>query len=64
MSKQISKKLSAFSEAHYSLDFIFTNTGKPVLVELNTTPGVDLLHIVGDEKLKQKNFDEFAKLVY
>ena len=61
MSKKILKKLSVFPEAHYSLDFIFTNSGKPVFIEMNTTPGFDLLHIVGDEKIKNNHFKEFLK---
>lgn len=63
IAENIIKKLSVFSQAQYSLDFIFTNEGKPILVEINTTPGFDLLYIVGDEDIKQKNFKEFAKLV-
>lgn len=64
MSREIiDKKLSVFPEANYSLDFIFTNSGKPILVEMNTTPGFDLLHIVGDEKIKDKNFKEFINVL-
>lgn len=37
--KKICKKLSAFSECQYSLDFIFTKNNKPVLIEMNTNPG-------------------------
>jgi glutathione synthase/RimK-type ligase-like ATP-grasp enzyme len=60
---QIIKKLSIFPEANYSLDFIFKNSGKPVLVEMNTTPGFDLLHIVGTEAIKKKHFEEFMKVL-
>lgn len=63
MAKKIVNKLSVFPEANYSLDFIFTNSGKPFLVEMNTTPGFDLLHIVGDEKIKEKNFKEFISIL-
>jgi len=63
MTKKIIKKLSIYPEANYSLDFIFTNTGKPILVEMNTTPGFDLLHIVGDEKTKEKHFKKFIKII-
>jgi glutathione synthase/RimK-type ligase-like ATP-grasp enzyme len=61
--KKIIEKLSLFPEANYSLDFLFSNTGKPLLMEMNTTPGFDLLHIVGDEKIKDKNFKEFIKVL-
>lgn len=63
MTKKIIQKLSVFPSANYSLDFIFTNSGKPLLVEMNTTPGFDLLHIVGDEKTKNKNFQEFISIL-
>jgi glutathione synthase/RimK-type ligase-like ATP-grasp enzyme len=63
MAKKIVEKLKLFPEANYSLDFIFTNTGKPILVEMNTTPGFDLLNIVGTEKIKEKNFLEFLKIL-
>ena len=63
MSKKITEKLSVYPEANYSLDFIFTNSGQPILVEMNTTPGFDLLHIVGNEKIKSKNFNSFIKVL-
>jgi len=59
---QITKRLSIFPFAHYSTDFIFTNSGKPKLIEINTTPGFDLLQIVGTEQVKEKNFDEFMRI--
>ena len=63
MSEAIIEKLKVFPEANYSLDFIFTNSGKPLLVEMNTTPGFDLLNIVGDEEIKEKNFKEFISII-
>lgn len=63
MAKKVADKLSIFPEANYSIDFIFTNEGDPVLVEINTTPGFDLLHIVGDEEVKDKNFKEFITIL-
>lgn len=63
MANKIVKKLSIFSEANYSLDFIFTDSGKPILVEMNTTPGFDLLNIVGNEKIKERHFQEFIKVI-
>ncbi len=63
VAKKIGNKLSIYPEANYSLDFIFTNAGKPLLVEMNTTPGFDLLNIVGDEKTKNKHFEEFIKVL-
>lgn len=64
MAQNVIKKLSSFSGVEYSLDFIFTDSGKPVLVEMNTTPGYDLLNIIGDEKLKNKNVMEIARIFH
>lgn len=63
ITEKIIKKLSVYPEANYSLDFIFTNSGKPLLVEMNTTPGFDLLHIVGNEKIKAKHFRKFIEVM-
>jgi glutathione synthase/RimK-type ligase-like ATP-grasp enzyme len=63
MADKIVEKLKIFPEAQYALDFIFTNSGNPILVEMNTTPGFDLLYVVGDEKIKEKNFEEFIKIL-
>jgi glutathione synthase/RimK-type ligase-like ATP-grasp enzyme len=58
---KVTAKLSLFSNANYALDFIFTNSGRPVLVEMNTVPGLDLLYIVGTEKIKDKYFSEIIR---
>lgn len=63
ITKKIIQKLSIFPQAHYSTDFIFDNAGKPTLVEINTTPGFDLLHIVGTDAIKEKSFDEFMRVI-
>ncbi len=63
MSKNIIKKLSLFNQSHYSLDFIFDDNKKPILVEMNTTPGFDLLRIVGTERIKKLNFELFVKSI-
>lgn len=63
IARKVIKKLSIFPEANYCLDFIFTNSGKPLLVEINTTPGFDLLHIVGTRELKIKNLKEVMSVI-
>ena len=63
ISKSIIKKLEMFPQAQYSLDFIFSNSGKAYLVEMNTTPGIDLITILGNEKIVRQNFDEFVAIV-
>ncbi len=60
MARDITQTLKTFPHAHYSLDFIFDDNGRPFLVEMNTTPGFDLLHIVGTEDIKERNFEAFA----
>lgn len=60
---RINKKMGIFQYNYYSLDFIFLNSGKPMLMEINTTPGFDLLHIVGTEAIKEKHFREFVKVL-
>jgi glutathione synthase/RimK-type ligase-like ATP-grasp enzyme len=55
--KQIQENIKQFDGCHYSLDFLFTKTGKPVLVELNCKPGVDLLNRIGNLKIKKKYLD-------
>ena len=64
MAQNVMKKLSSFAGVEYSLDFIFTDSGKPILVEMNTTPGYDLLNIIGDERLKNKNVMEIARIFH
>ncbi len=59
--ERIVQKLSAFPGASYSLDFMFDESGSPFLVEMNTTPGMDLLHTFGDEALKESYFQAFLK---
>lgn len=63
MALRIQQKLEIFPQAQYSLDFIFDNAGKPYLVEMNTTPGVDLVTELGDEKTKAENLISFLDIV-
>ncbi len=63
ISQSIVKRLSLFPHANYSLDFIFDDNGKPIFVEMNTTPGFDLLHIVGTEQIKKRNIELFINTV-
>lgn len=62
IAEKVIKKLKIFPKAQYSLDFIFSNSGKPYLVEMNTTPGIDLITVLGDEKIKRKSFEEIINL--
>lgn len=61
MTKKILEILKVFPLANYSLDYIFDKKGNPFLVEINTTPGFDLLNVVGNEKIKAKYFKDFIK---
>lgn len=60
---KIVEKLSIFPNAHYSLDFMFKEDGEPMLIEMNTTPGVDLLKVVGDESLSENSLFDLANLI-
>lgn len=62
VSGKIIKKINIFPQANYSLDFIFNKFNKPVLLEMNTTPGFDLLREIGDKKAIIKNFEVFLKV--
>jgi glutathione synthase/RimK-type ligase-like ATP-grasp enzyme len=59
----ITNKMKIFPKANYSVDLLFRDSGTPILMEINTTPGFDLLHIVGDEKIKEKNFTQLTKVL-
>ncbi|MEA1926101.1 MAG: ATP-grasp domain-containing protein [Patescibacteria group bacterium] len=63
MAQKIVRKLSIFSDTYYSLDFIFNENDKPILVEINTTPGLDLLYAIGDKKAWERNFDAFLTIL-
>ncbi len=63
LASQILEKLRVFPEANYALDFMFDQSGKPFLVEMNTTPGFDLLHVFGDETINKKYFQTFIQLI-
>lgn len=63
IAKKIIKKLEMFTKAQYSLDFIFSNSGKAYLVEMNTTPGIDLVTALGNEKVKKECFEEIIRLL-
>ena len=62
ITKKIIKRLRVFPQAQYSLDFIFDNNSKPYLVELNTTPGIDLIHTLGTQEEIFANFKAVADL--
>lgn len=63
MADIINRKISVFSNAQYSLDFIFDNNEKPYFIEMNTTPGIDLVTLLADEKTKQENFESITSLL-
>lgn len=51
--QKIQAQLSLFENTNYSLDFMFTKNGSPIFIEMNTTPGFDLLRIVGSTEIKE-----------
>ncbi|MEI7749747.1 MAG: hypothetical protein WCJ25_01980 [Candidatus Moraniibacteriota bacterium] len=59
---KIRQKTDVFDRTNYSLDFMFDIKGKPFFIEMNTTPGFDLLRIVGTPDLKEAYFGSFLSL--
>lgn len=57
MASAIVRDLSVFRGENISLDFMFTTEGAPIFIEMNTTPGFDLLRIVGDRDMKERYFN-------
>lgn len=53
---KIRRKLELFPGTNYSLDFMFTTDGRPIFIEMNTTPGFDLLRIVGTPNIKKRYY--------
>jgi len=53
LAKSINEKLFLFEGTNYSLDFMFTTDGSPLFIEMNTTPGFDLLRLVGTPQIKE-----------
>jgi len=63
MSEKIVEKLKMFSSAQYSLDFFFDEFGKPFFIEMNSVPGLCLIEALGDDELRQKDFDAFIGIL-
>lgn len=59
--KKMIQSLSSFSSNNYSIDFLFTNNKKPILVEINTTPGLDLTVVINDSEIQKKYFYAIAE---
>lgn len=60
---RVQERLEVFSEAQYSIDFIFDNKGKPFLIELNTTPGVDLIYVLSAREINKENFKSLIAMI-
>lgn len=54
--------LRQFEKAHYSLDFMFTPDGTPIFIEMNTTPGFDLLRLVAPEAVRFSHAEKLLDL--
>ncbi len=63
LANKIIKKLSIFQETHYSLDFIFDKNGETIFMEMNSTPGLDLLGIVGTKDIKNNFYKKISRLI-
>lgn len=56
LSEKIRKKLEIFPQTNYSLDFMFDKNGIPFFIEMNTTPGFDLLRLVAPLEIRQNYY--------
>jgi len=58
MAERIRKKLRLFPGTNYSLDFMFSTDYLPLFIEMNTTPGFDLLRLVGTPDIKEHYYQK------
>jgi len=63
MVQKIVEKLHIFPQALYSIDVMFSDDGKPYVIEMNTTPGLDLLGQFGSSQQKDAFFNDFMGLL-
>jgi glutathione synthase/RimK-type ligase-like ATP-grasp enzyme len=63
MAEKITAKLKMFARAQYSLDFFFTETGKPVFIEMNSVPGLCLIEDLNDPELQKQDFEAFVNIL-
>ena len=61
--QKIVEKLHIFPEALYSIDLMFSNDGRAYVIEMNTTPGLDLLGEFGSKQQQSNFFDDFMNLL-
>ncbi len=64
IAQEIQVKLKHFEKVHYSLDFMFSVDKKPIFIEINSTPGFDLLRIVGSLALRKRHTEKLLSLFY
>ncbi len=56
--EKIVEKLKVFGDrTHYSLDFIFSENGEPVMLEMNTKPGFGLIFLLTGDKERKEYFN-------
>ncbi len=56
IAKKIDRRLSFFPYSLYTLDFIFDDRERPWLMELNTSPGLDIIYLTGTKDDREKFF--------
>ncbi|MDD5396933.1 MAG: ATP-grasp domain-containing protein [Candidatus Moranbacteria bacterium] len=61
--QKIVEKLHIFPKALYSIDLMFSDDGKPFVIEMNTTPGLDLLGQFGSKQQQDDFFNDFIGLL-
>lgn len=63
VSLKIRNRLEVFTESLYSIDLMFSNDGRPYLIEINTSPGVDLLWRFGSKEQINNFIDAFHNII-
>lgn len=58
IARTIDARLAFFPYSLYTLDFLFDDAGHPWLMELNTSPGIDIIYITADRATREKFFQD------
>lgn len=58
IAEKINQRLTFFPYSLFTLDFIFDDNGRPWLMELNTSPGLDIIYLTGTPQEREKFFTD------
>lgn len=60
IAQKIDQRLAFFPYSLYTLDFLFDNNERPWLMELNTSPGLDIIYLTGTKDDRERFFIDSA----